>query len=284
MKKILFFLLIFSINIFSQQSALNLNSPENIKKFADYLFCSQDYLRSIFEYEKYLKTNFNDTVKFKIGFAYFKIGKLEESRKIFSNIKYNSEFYDDSRLQNLKSIFMLEDFHDLRTVYLTSTFKDEEYLTRAKKLYYFSYFFQNTNFPEKNNFLKIFNREEKKAVLNFYERKKNLSFKKPLLAAVMSAIIPGSGKIYTEEYGDGITAFLATGLFTYLAAANFNANHNLRAWIFTGAAVFFYTGNVYGSAASAQIYNAGIRFNFENDIKIYLNKQNYFMRSYNFCN
>lgn len=281
-EKIFLFILIIPLNIFSQQNSY-INSPENIKKFADFLFCSKDYLRSVFEYEKYLKTNSNDTVEFKIGLAYSKMGKFQETHKIFSNIKFDSEFYDKSRLENLRSIFLLGNFHNFRTAYLTSTFKDQDYFLRAKKLFYFSYFFQDKDLPDKNNSLKIFNGKEKKAVLDFYEREKKSPFKKPVLAAIISAIIPGSGKIYTEEYGDGITAFLATGLFTYLTVLNFNANHNFRAWIFAGAAAFFYTGNIYGSAASAQIYNAGIKFNFENDLKVYLNEQNYFLKPYNFC-
>ena len=99
----------------------------------------------------------------------------------------------------------------------------------------------------------------------------------------MSALIPGSGKIYAGEIGDGIIAAIATGLCGYLAYDNFKAKHNFRGWLFGGLSAFFYAGNIYGSAASAQIYNAGIQFDFVNDVKIYLNKKNYFTPEYEFC-
>jgi hypothetical protein len=46
---------------------------------------------------------------------------------------------------------------------------------------------------------------------------------------------------------------------------------------------FFYAGNVYGSVAAAQIYNAKIAFEFEDGLNLYLEQNNYFMPEYNFC-
>jgi TM2 domain-containing membrane protein YozV len=99
----------------------------------------------------------------------------------------------------------------------------------------------------------------------------------------MSAIIPGSGKIYTGQYGDGITAFLVTGALVYLSWANFDAHHQFRGWLFSGLAAMFYGGNIYGSAASAQLFNAGVKISLDNELKAYLDDHNYFMPEYNFC-
>ena len=71
--------------------------------------------------------------------------------------------------------------------------------------------------------------------------------------------------------------FLVTGLFAFLAYDNFKANHDTRAWIFTGLAAAFYAGNIYGSITSANVFNTGIQLSFENDIKIFLNKNDYFV-------
>ncbi len=54
-------------------------------------------------------------------------------------------------------------------------------------------------------------------------------------------------KYIRKEYGDGITAFLLTGLFSYLAYTNFENDHPTRAWIFTALGAGFYAGNIYGS-------------------------------------
>ena len=71
--------------------------------------------------------------------------------------------------------------------------------------------------------------------------------------------MPGLGKVYTENYIDGFFAAFLTGVFGYMAYTDFNAEHDARGWIFTGVSAFFYTGSIYGSAASAQIYNAKIK-------------------------
>ena len=93
----------------------------------------------------------------------------------------------------------------------------------------------------------------------------------------MSALIPGLGKIYADEVGDGITAFLLTGLFTYLAVDKFQNDHTASGWLYASIAAFFYSGNIYGSATAVQNYNAGIKFNFDNEVKLYLNKKDQFI-------
>jgi hypothetical protein len=76
---------------------------------------------------------------------------------------------------------------------------------------------------------------------------------------------------------DGLTSFLVTGALTFLAVDNFKHKHNFRGWLFTGLGAFFYAGNIYGSAAAAQIFNAGIQLNFDRDVKLYFEKRNYFL-------
>jgi len=138
--------------------------------------------------------------------------------------------------------------------------------------------------PEKDKFLIPFVNDEKNTLSSFYDLKKKSPYKSEAIAGVLSAIIPGAGKIYTEDYGDGITAFILTGLFGYLAYTNFKHDHQARAWIFTAVGAGFYLGNIYGSIASAQIFNAKINFDFDEGVKFYLEEKNYFVPVYDFCN
>ncbi|MCU0406634.1 MAG: hypothetical protein MUE64_06635, partial [Ignavibacteriaceae bacterium] len=138
------------------------------------------------------------------------------------------------------------------------------------------------NIPEEK-FISPFDEDERNSVLAFYDYKVEPKYKSPALAGVLSAIIPGSGKMYVSEWGDGITALVVTSLFAFLAYDNFNADHNTRAWIFTGLGAFFYAGNIYGSVASAQIFNARIDFEFNDGLKFFLKQRNYFLPEYDFC-
>src|SRR5690606_26573588 len=251
---------------------LNLHSLENKKKFADHLFCEKDYIRSILEYESILQSIQNDTIKFKIGLAYQRIDEYEKSINIFNSILPNaeSEFYH--------SLFLMNDFNLFR-IKVNNNKTDAN--PAVQKLYLFSYFFTDDALPDWQKFSETFS--EERAVESFYEKKINPGYKSEITAAILSAIIPGAGKIYTEQYGDGITAFIATGLLAYLSYSNFNHDHDFRGWLFGGAAAIFYAGNIYGSAASAKIFNAGIKMNFENELRLFLNQNNYFMPEYNFC-
>jgi len=119
-------------------------------------------------------------------------------------------------------------------------------------------------------------------LISFYQQKKFPQHKSPTTAAILSTFIPGAGKIYTGEIGDGITSLIATALTTYLAISNFKADHQFRGWLFTGVAAFFYVGNIYGSAASAQIYNARIQFSFDKEVKLFFEQRNYFLPKIDF--
>ena len=138
--------------------------------------------------------------------------------------------------------------------------------------------------PNTNEIVNLFSENDKIELIKFYLRKQNPEYKSPTTAALLSTVVPGLGKIYAGEIGDGITSFLFTGVLGFLAYDNFRANHDFRAWLFTGLAAWFYGGNIYGSAAAVQNYNAGIKFNFQNDFDVYLNSKNYFFPTYDFLN
>jgi hypothetical protein len=282
------FLLVFFIpflQIYSQPNSSDLNSPENVLLFADFLFCEKDYLRAVEEYEKYLSVINNDTAAFQIGLAYLNMTNYKKAKDKFSLLFKSNSFSNESRIFYFKSIFLDKDFDELHSHYSNKNIiqPEEKIYEIFLKQYYFSNLFKENELPEKNNFITAFGENEKSEIISFYERKKNPPHKNPLTASLLSAIIPGAGKIYAGKTGDGITAFLATSLLAFLSYNNFENHHNTRGWVFAGLASFFYAGNIYGSAAAAQLYNAEIRYKFENDLIRYLEKQNYFVPEYDYC-
>jgi TM2 domain-containing membrane protein YozV len=281
---VVFICLIFLFNsqIFPQKDSskhAGIHSPSNIKRFADYLFCTDDYLRSAIEYEKYLNADYNDTVEFKTGLSYLYSGNYEKSLSWFEQIKSSSGYFKYARDEYFRSLFGLGDYHLFRNEYMNKPNNSRQ----TKKLFYFSYFLTDDKLPSQEDFLSPFNNKEEGIVKKFYLQKINPQYKSETISVLLSILVPGAGKIYTNQIGDGIFTAIATGLCGYLAYDNFKAKHNFRGWIFSGLSAFFYAGNIYGSAASAQIYNAGIRFDFSNDVKLYLQQQNYFTNEYDFC-
>lgn len=259
------------------RSFQDLHSPANIKKFADFLFCSGDYLRSIDEYKKYLQSSEDDTVEFKIGLALSGMKKFSEAADYFAQTKKNSSLYLQNEIEYEKALLQAGDFNLLRSRY-DKTAKS----TELKRLNYLSYFYGN-DFPVMDEFLFAFPAGNRDQIKKLYEWKSNPPIKSEITAVILSVLIPGAGKFYIEEYGDGIAAFVATALFGYLSYDNFKADHKFRGWLFAGISAFFYAGNIYGSAAGVPIYNAKLYFDFYNNLDAYLDKQNYFLPEYGFC-
>lgn len=281
MIKILTIFFIVSLFIYPQSSSFDFHSTENIKKFADHLFCEGDYLRAIEQYGLLNNNSASDTTNFKIMLGYSELGLSQESNKIFEGISNKSIFYPDAYLLSLKNQLISEpgmitatNIHSFNSIQMKSLSK----LTTISMIY------ANEFNISRENFIAPFDAEELIPVSTFYDYKIEPAYKSPTLAGILSAIIPGSGKMYVGEWGDGITAFVVTSLFAFLAYDNFQADHTTRAWIFTGLGAFFYAGNIYGSVASAQIFNARIDFEFNSGLELFLKQQNYFLPEYDFCN
>jgi hypothetical protein len=106
---------------------------------------------------------------------------------------------------------------------------------------------------------------------NFVEYGINLqsySSKSKGLAALYSAILPGSGKVYAGRLGDGISSFLLVSSLGLITAENLNKSgiKSVKTILFGSMFTVFYVGNIWGSYFSVQIQNE--EFNNEMDNKI----------------
>jgi hypothetical protein len=83
----------------------------------------------------------------------------------------------------------------------------------------------------------------------------DLPYRSPLLAGTMSAVLPGSGQVYTGRYQEGFWAFVVCGAFAFASYEAFD--HDLE-WV--GAAttltgLSWYSGNIYGATSAAHKFN-----------------------------
>ncbi len=79
--------------------------------------------------------------------------------------------------------------------------------------------------------------------------------KSPFAAALMSAAIPGSGKIYAGRHGAGISSFLQVAVFGGIFAESLiraGPGHP-RTWATGSAFGLFYVSNIWGSAIAVRI-------------------------------
>ncbi len=86
------------------------------------------------------------------------------------------------------------------------------------------------------------------------QQPRNLS---PWVAGLASAVIPGLGKIYAGNVGEGIASFLIVGAFAGLTAeswAKAGTPKNWRTITYGTIGGLLYIGNIFGSAASVRVY------------------------------
>jgi TM2 domain-containing membrane protein YozV len=104
------------------------------------------------------------------------------------------------------------------------------------------------------------------------ERGAAMRRKSPALAVALSAVIPGAGKIYAGEAGDGLQSLLLVGALATLAAFSFHADGvgSWRGWLYTSFGGLMYAGNLYGSAVSARRWNRKQEEALREDLKALL--------------
>lgn len=100
------------------------------------------------------------------------------------------------------------------------------------------------------------NVQEALALMRDYE---NLPLKSETLAAVLSAILPGSGYVYAGRYGDGLSAFLLNALFIAGTVAAVNNELYATSALTGGIGLPFYIGNIYGSANAVKKHNSSLK-------------------------
>ena len=95
--------------------------------------------------------------------------------------------------------------------------------------------------------------------------------KSPTLAGTLSAILPGSGQVYSGRPKDGVMAFVVNALFiSGTIVALDNENYAVAA-IVGGVGLPFYIGNIYGAANSARKWNLSLSKELSHKMSINLN-------------
>jgi hypothetical protein len=275
LKKTIIIVLFFFAGVLLPQRN-NFFSYGNRLAFANHLYCEGDYLRAFDEYRELLKTTANDTLRLWAGMSLRNLRRYNEAEDYFKGLFYFSTLEDESRCEFFKTKFIRKNYSYFFTDY------QEEYPAKYKreilKLKYFSLFYLPwKETPDSTKLVELYDYDEAKNIAQFYYQKKNLPRKDPTTAALLSVFIPGSGKIYTENYSDGITAFVSSVLFYGLSAWKFKNGKNLSGALFAGVGLFFHAGSVYGSAVSAKLFNEQKELEFQKSLTDFAIKVNYFL-------
>jgi len=246
----------------------NYYSINQIIEYADYLFGNEEYQMAIGEYQRalYLVDNNVKKIELKNNIAdcYKQLGKIEMSislvKSMISESKQNDVIYR-LRYKLAQLYFEIENYF-LSEKYLNQnilTIQDSELLIKNQLLLAATYILQN----QINRATSILNSELliknpiSKQLSDLIQKKNEMNKKNPHFAAMLSALIPGAGKVYSKNINDGLYSMfsvLGTGYVTHNEIKKGNTK-TLKFFTFCIISTTFYLGNIYGSYIESHLYN-----------------------------
>ena len=246
--------------------------PENLRKFADYLYAQGDYLRAAGEYQRYL---FSQSTTLEND-------RNDILRRIVESYRLGGQ--SDRAVQFLETLLQTQPNSNLARYELGATYfsigqhdKSRRFLKESHDL------FQRGEYHWKSQMLigmnTLMQKRWERAVQHFdqfdlsglpetvgqrtsiYKRYaedgKELPSKSPLLAGFLSTVLPGSGRIYVGRSNDALLTVFLLGVLGWAAYDGFAENgvSSRKGWTFGALGGIFYLGNIYGSVVAAQTHN-----------------------------
>jgi len=256
-----------------------LYSPENTLKFANYLFEQKEYKRAAFEYQRYtfISSSSSDSIDFKIGLCYYQANSMQTAIDYWRshmNMIADSDWQNKTRFYIAYSLFKQRKF-DEENSYVKTILSEKSsgnLIIHARALLFCSRLLQRdwTSAQKhltghKTTQLSDTSRSRFKDLLH---EGKTLKYKNPLLAASLSSVVPGLGKVYSGRAIDGIFSFLLHGFMFWQAWSGFSQDNirSTKGWFFSGLGSVFYMGNIYGSYISAKIHNKKLSHAYDNKV------------------
>lgn len=196
--------------------------------FARQLEEEGDYYRAIYEYKRIYYETFEadvkDYVASKIAYLSLRIGNDKDA------YNYVLKISDQDPYKNIKLGFVylaMRDFDKARELWKgNDTLLAWSYLKEGK-LKNFSNLFPDFKIEQKSS----------------------------ILAGLMSAVIPGSGKIYANREFDGILSLLINLSTGYSAYRAYKRDSKVETYVYSGLTFIFYAGDIYGSIEASKEWN-----------------------------
>lgn len=265
------------LSVGSAEEPVEYYAPENVRKFADFLYEQGDYLRAADEYQRYLFYKPQDTeqIHYKIAVSYRFGGKTAQAIQGFETLLRTapkSQFANRAYYQ-IGATYFLEGQFERSVQFLGEALPhitDTRQHAEAEQLIGLSYLKQE-QWSEASEVFKtlqesgVMSIREKAVVYHDYaEKGARLSTRSPLLAGTLSTIVPGAGRLYTGRLGDALTSLFTVGFTGWQAYDGFRRDgiSSVKGWTLGTLCGIFYVGNIYGSVISARVYNRHVTDEF----------------------
>jgi hypothetical protein len=260
------FILCFLQGVILSLHGQDLLNYSNSLKYANYLYENKYYSLSAIEYERVSYLEPKDTL------AKLRMIRSYSLMDDYKNAKARLERLFPLNISNYPEDFAIEYysvlFHQNQFNYAISFIKENKTINQAKRAEYeLGALLMQYKWAEAktvgDDFLK--SNQESYKFCNLYNiayQSMDIKYKKPGCAALLSALVPGSGKVYTKNWKDGVYAFIFISTFSWLTYKSIDNDALVFNSVFYGAITLsFYLANIYGSYKSAQKYNQKVNKN-----------------------
>lgn len=243
-------LILVSIDLFSQ----DFYNHDNSQRFGEYLYNSNQYDLAVREFERCVFLKSDDRKSYLYLFKiYRKSNAFEKAIDSYSRFSGNRNFgeMDTAFGSEYFKLLVQNDKYQEAGDFLknNSCFKDNNDLKLSTILL-------KKEWREAGTFKNEINSEVNKSLAEITGQGMALKKKSPVLACLLSAVIPGSGKVYAGKWKDGVISLLMTSSAAFISVKAFNKNpESIYPWIMGTMAVVYYSGNIYGSSQAALKYN-----------------------------
>jgi len=237
-------------------------SPDSVLLFADHLFREQDYLRAAYEYERdgFLQGE-NDpaarAILLRAGKAFQCAGEYDRSLDLFAGLL---ETVDTDPVREL-AIYEIGLTYFRMSRYRESLMFLQSHpaasLIPGSALLIGADLMMQGQWQQAEEAFDGYGVPATEPLRNVAREGSTMRRKSPLASALLSTVLPGAGKIYAGEYGDGIHSLVFIGLLGTLSVISFHAEgiDSVRGWIYASVGGVLHAGNIYGSIVSARRYN-----------------------------
>lgn len=263
---------LFLISFFSSTpvQSQNLYDREHSQQFATFLFQSGQYDLAAREYERITLLNESLHPPKNLFVAYRLANKVDIGLKRVDYFYPGLESLPrDVYLESGKMLLITERFEQYSTITASQTTlspSEKGVFGNIRSIYDPSFEVDLSSIQmlgiENPNVIQIYQ------VLEDYGQEK---FKSPLVAGLLSGVIPGSGKLYAGDWKNAIFSLLFVGINTYQSYRGFSRNgiNSAQGWIFGGIGFGYYVGNIYGATWTAKRKNQQIRDEYKKKMDLY---------------
>lgn len=230
-------------------------SPDQTRRFAEYLLRDGDYLRAGGEFERYMiMTGATDdqNLLFTIGRCYLLGNSLERARKYLVRVK--GKLKEQATFEIAKSYYQ-EGKYQQSLNYIKST--DYSYEESFRILTIKNYLFLS-KFREARTLV------QQKPTGTQLDRvtlsTAHLPYRSQAVAGLLSAVVPGLGKGYAGRWADGLFSFLVVSITGWQSYDGFHreGKGSAKGWVYGLLCFGFYSGNIWGSLVAANQHNKRI--------------------------